>query len=154
MLVFLKKWGMIDTLATFWPVFAASVRMIGPPSFTKSLKNCVCTISFTPLQIGGIGRVTWTCSFVRTAAVLACFMLSIMSKRLCYLLSNVAIFTSVAQCGGLHTSAIGCYQFHGLWFSYTIHVSSWKKRLTRLVSGIWQLWNIGFILYVFLRCSA
>lgn len=94
--VALKKWGMSDALATLWLTATASVKMLGPWSWTMSSLFRVHLISFTPLQTRCIGWVTWNSSLMCAAAVVAGFLIGIMSKRLWYRLSNEANFTLVS----------------------------------------------------------
>lgn len=102
----MKRWGMSDALATLLLTSAASVRMTGPSSWTLSSLFHVSTINSRPFQCGHIGRETWTLNFECAAAVVACFLVGIVSKCLRYCLRNVAISTLVAHTGGFHTSAV------------------------------------------------
>lgn len=122
---------MSDALPKLWLPSAEAVRMTCPSFWTMSSLSPVHMIRLTPLQIGRIGRTTRTLRFTGTAAVVACFSVGTISKRLRYYLRDVKITTLVSQYGGLHSSAVHCYLFAGPLFVGIIHPLSWRRSRCR-----------------------
>lgn len=97
-----------------------------------------------PVRSGLMEHVTWTSSFVCAAAVVACSLVDIILKGSRYCLSNVVIFTIVAQLDGFPRSVVLCYSYQLLPLFRIIHPTSWKTVLAHPTSGICRYRNITF----------
>lgn len=146
MLGIMNNWGTGDALATLWLTSAAALKITSPSFWNMFWIFCYLKTSITRLRSKSTGCVTWASMFVWAAAVVACFLDNILSKRFRCHLSFLTTFTLAAKHSRFNTNAVGYNLHHCLLLLRVTNPAGLRKGLICRVCALWKFRNIVFYL--------